>query len=232
MLRAISLVAPLLAGALLFLPGAPASAADQSQVTISDSGVSVERVTLFGDRHVVPGDSGSSTLVIFNERSTDVTVEASIVDVEERFTDDGDRFADDLLLTVDGKRMTARQFAAQPPALADELVIPAGASKSIVLGYEFPIEATSGRSGGGARPSISFDVGVLAVDSTPAVSGIGSPSSVAPPVIGTLPVTGAEPWWAAILVAALLLGMGWWLVLWRRRRRRDEEDVPVASAAA
>lgn len=134
--------------------------------------------TFVGFPVTVPGDSTSRTLTVRNDGPTDGTLTVSIVDVDLLTADIPDEFYDDL--RIDWKRGSSsiKDLAAAGTTRIMEIPLAKGETTPVTIGYDFPIEATSGnKSNVGARQG-SFDVLLeLGGDATDPDSGSGSDGS-------------------------------------------------------
>lgn len=133
--------------------------------------------TFVGFPVTVPGDSTSRTLTVRNDGPTDGTLTVSIVDVDLLTADIPDEFYDDL--RIDWKRGSSsiKDLAAAGTTRIMEIPLAKGETTPVTIGYDFPVEATSGnKSNVGARQG-SFDVLLeLGGDATDPDSGSGSDS--------------------------------------------------------
>ena len=114
--------------------------------------------TFVGFPVTVPGDSTSRTLSVRNDGPTDGTLTVSIVDVDLLTADIPDEFYDDL--RIDWKRGSSsiKDLAAAGTTRIMEIPLAKGETTPVTIGYDFPVEATSGnKSNVGARQG-SFDV--------------------------------------------------------------------------
>ncbi|WP_453983865.1 LPXTG cell wall anchor domain-containing protein [Brevibacterium casei] len=134
--------------------------------------------TFVGFPVTVPGDSTSRTLTVRNDGPTDGTLTVSIVDVDLLTADIPDEFYDDL--RIDWKRGSSsiKDLAAAGTTRIMEIPLAKGETTPVTIGYDFPIEATSGnKSNVGARQG-SFDVLLeLGGDATDPDGGAGSDGS-------------------------------------------------------
>ncbi len=134
--------------------------------------------TFVGFPVTVPGDSTSRTLTVRNDGPTDGTLTVSIVDVDLLTADIPDEFYDDL--RIDWKRGSSsiKDLAAAGTTRIMEIPLAKGETTPVTIGYDFPVEATSGnKSNVGARQG-SFDVLLeLGGDATDPDSGSGSDGS-------------------------------------------------------
>lgn len=134
--------------------------------------------TFVGFPVTVPGDSTSRTLTVRNDGPTDGTLKVSIVNVDLLKADIPDEFYDDL--RIDWKRGSSsiKELAAAGTTRIMEIPLAKGETTPVTIGYDFPIEATSGnKSNVGSRQG-SFDVLLeLGGDATDPDSGSGSDGS-------------------------------------------------------
>lgn len=211
---------------------------------------------------VVPGDSGSRTLHVRNSGPSTGTLRASIVNVELRDPDapdvrhgaggaeDQGSFYDDLLLHWPGGTASFSDLDQNGETTVLEVEVPKGAEVPITIGYELPLDATSGNRANVAEREASFDVllemggsfgpptGPPSEEETPdhglsdqelPPTALGPPASaVAVPPTGVGPPqlerTGLDAGPLSLL-AALAVGVGAGLAV-LARRRSEAGDAP------
>lgn len=146
----------------VLIPGAPALAADSSRaIQMSWDGSAYSDTTtesFVGFPVTVPGDSTSRTLTVRNDGPTGGTLRVSIVNVDLLETPIADEFYDDLRITWNRGSSSIRELDSAGTTQVMEIPLAKGATTPVTIGYDFPVEATSGnRSNVGLRQG-SFDV--------------------------------------------------------------------------
>lgn len=146
----------------LMIPAAPAVAAKHSTaIQMSWDGSSYSDTTtesFVGFPVTVPGDSTSRTLTVRNDGPSDGTLRVSIVNVDLLETPIADEFYDDLRIDWNRGSKSIRDLEAAGTTRIMEIPLGEGETTPVTIGYDFPVEATSGnRSNVGARQG-SFDV--------------------------------------------------------------------------
>lgn len=217
-----------LSGALAFL-AVPASAISYTDaIQLSWNGTDYAPTTtesFLGVPVSVPGDSASRTLQVRNAGPTAGVLTASIVDAEARDIDI-DSFYDDLTISWEGGSASFAELVTAGDTEILEIPLAQGATTPVTIGYDFPVEATSGNSANGGPRQATFDV-VLTISgelpTTPTSTGTGTatatattPPATAAPKPDDLSSTGA-PVLGLAAGAVALVGLGAWALVRRRR---------------
>ena len=154
-----------LTAALLSSPTA-AAAAQGSEETIQMSwdGRSYADQTVesfVGAPVVVPGDQDSSTLIVRNEGPTAGVLRATISNVQMGSVSraaDNDDFYDDLSVRWDSGQNSVTDLAANGDTPVMRTRLEQGETAKLTIGYELPLEVTSGNRTEVGKRSASFDV--------------------------------------------------------------------------
>ena len=152
----------LIALLVLLIPATPALAADSSRaIQMSWDGSAYSDTTIesfVGFPVTVPGDSTSRTLTVRNDGPSDGTLRVSIVNVDLLRTPSADEFYDDLRVTWNRGSASISDLDSAGTTRVMEISLAKGATTPVTIGYDFPVESTTGnRSNVGARQG-SFDV--------------------------------------------------------------------------
>jgi len=191
-----------------------------------DSQASSSTESFFGTPVLVPGDSGTRTLLVRNDGPTDGTLRASIVGVQLLDPDAPDMhqgsFYDDLQVGWGSGQASMTQLAENGQTQILQVPLARGEQVPITIDYELPLAATSGNQANVADRLASFDVLLQLGGDLPARAerATGDPAAVTQPPPPAMPETGADLRWPALGVA-VLLALGGVLVFAARRR----EDV-------
>ncbi|RLP77006.1 hypothetical protein D9V32_05110 [Mycetocola tolaasinivorans] len=148
-----------LTGALAFAvltPALPAFAADEIGLAWDGNSGYASQLDrpVFQTPRVVPGDSGQRSFVVRNQGESAGTLVAEIVNVRLTGNPEDEYYRD----------FTVNAYSAAELYGKDTRILTAnlqkGASTTISLGYDFPVEATSGNypSGSDSAVSVAFDV--------------------------------------------------------------------------
>ncbi|MCL2653988.1 MAG: hypothetical protein FWD63_09415 [Propionibacteriaceae bacterium] len=184
-----------------------------------------------GSPVVVPGDHYERTLHVRNDGPSAATALVQIVNVSASGPSDAVNSDLDSLLHLtwqtggSGADMTWRQaIEAGDPTWGIQFDVEQGAEFSVTAGYYFPIDATTGQSGGHTSYAMRFDVRITLTGkadgpATPPTDPKPSPTP-APPGVGastggTL-LYGAWAGWAPTLLGAALVSVA---LAWRRRNQ-------------
>lgn len=140
----------------------------------------------------VPGDSTTRTLTVRNDGPTGGLLKASIVNVkildaeapDVQDAKDQGNFYDDLKLTWNGGSSNFTTLTQSAETDIYSIALDRGASTPITIGYEFPVDATSGNKANVAPREASFDVRLtISGDTQPTLPGTIEPTP--PPTPGT-----------------------------------------------
>lgn len=177
-----------LAGAVLALAGTtPAAAAtpmaghdDAIQLSWDGSHyASTTTQSFVGAPVTVPGDSTQRTLSVRNAGPSAGTLVVSIVNV--RIADpaaaDHGNFYDDLTLTWTGGRASFSTLAHTGDRVVQRIPLERGAQTPVTIGYELPVEATSGNAANVSARRASFDVRLTLTGDTSSPVDPGGPMS-------------------------------------------------------
>lgn len=185
--------------AVLLLSGTAAGAAAQTNeeaIQMSWDGRSYVAETFesfVGTPVVVPGDQASRTLLVRNEGPSVGVLRASITNVELLSSGSAagdDDFYNDLTVHWNTGQASMTELGANEATEVIERPLEEGETTELTIGYEFPLEATSGnRAEVGAR-SATFDVVLTLGGERP--SNQEHSSSAAPPPSGGAEETSSE----------------------------------------
>lgn len=193
---AAALGAAAIVGTLLASPAAAAPTESPAGV-ISLSWNGTDFTSVIGGSFVgvpvsVPGDTATRTLTVRNDGPSDGVLKASIVNVkildpeatDAKGDEDQGNFYDDLRLNWNGGGSNFTTLAQSTETDIQSIRLARGAVTPITIGYEFPVDATSGNKANVAPREASFDVRLtISGDTQPTLPGTIEPTP--PPTEGT-----------------------------------------------
>lgn len=222
-------------GGALALLAVPASATSYTEaISLSWNGTDFAPTTtesFIGVPVSVPGDSASRTLQVRNAGPSAGVLTASIVDAQARDLD-LDTFYEDLTISWEGGSARFADLVSDGDTEILEIPLAQGATTPVTIGYDFPVDATSGNAANGGSRQATFDVvltlsGELPTTPTPRVTETTTetsagttpattPAGTAAPKPDGLSSTGA-PVLGLAAGAVALVGLGVWALMRRRR---------------